>query len=234
MPEGREVARERAAAGAGPDDDHVVGVHGPPQRWGSAHLHRWLEQLGDDDPRGGLDQREVRERLREVAEVAAGVGVELLGVEPERRRDPQQPLHQVARLLQLADDRERGDEPERADEERALLAREAVVGLVGAVAEHEAVLGQLLGDRVDRRAQPLVVGGEEAEDRGEQHRGVERVGLVVLAQDAAVADAVLEDVGADLLGGRAPLCRLLAGRRGSRPACAARSSATQHMSFDET
>ena len=105
-------------------------------------------QLGDDDPRRGLDQREVRERLREVAEVPAGVGVELLGVEPERRGDPQQPLHQVARPLQLADDRERRDEPERADQERALLAREAVVGLVGAVAQHEAVLGQVVGDRV--------------------------------------------------------------------------------------
>ena len=71
------------------------------------------------------------------------VGVELLGVEAERRGDPQQPLHQVARPLQLADDRERRDEPERADQERALLAREAVVGLVGPVAEDEAVLGQL-------------------------------------------------------------------------------------------
>ena len=64
-------------------------------------------------------------------EVAAGVGVELLGVEAERRRDAQQPLHQVAGALQLADDRQRGDEPERADQERALLARQAVVGLVG-------------------------------------------------------------------------------------------------------
>ena len=80
---------------------------------------------GDDDPRRGLHQRQVRERLREVAEVAAGVGVELLGVEAERRGDPQQPLHQVARPLQLADDRERRDEPERADQERALLARTA-------------------------------------------------------------------------------------------------------------
>ena len=75
--------------------------------------------------------------------MAAGVGIELLGVEPERRGDPEQPLHQVARLLQLADDRQRRDEPEGADEERALLAREAVVGLVGVVAEDEAVLRQL-------------------------------------------------------------------------------------------
>ncbi len=134
---------------------------------------------------GRLDQREVRERLREVAEVPAGVGVELLGVEAERRGDPQQPLHQVARPLQLADDRERRDQPERADQERALLAGQAVVGLVGAVAQDEAVLGQVVGDRVStRRAQPLVVAGQEAEDRRQQRRGVERVGVVVLAQHA--------------------------------------------------
>src|SRR5262245_12570364 len=35
------------------------------------------QHLGDDDSRGGFHQREVRERLREVAEVPAGVGVEL-------------------------------------------------------------------------------------------------------------------------------------------------------------
>jgi hypothetical protein len=38
------------------------------------------EQLGNDDPRGGLHEREVGERLREVAEVPARLGVELLGV----------------------------------------------------------------------------------------------------------------------------------------------------------
>ena len=52
---------------------------------------------------GGLDQGEVREGLREVPEVAAGVDLELLGVQAERRGDAQQPLHQVARPLHLAD-----------------------------------------------------------------------------------------------------------------------------------
>ena len=144
-------------------------------------------------------------------EVAAGVGVELLGVEAERRRDAQQALHQVARALELADDRQRGDEPERADQERALLARQAVVGLARAVAQDEAVLGQLVGDREHAGPQALVVAGQEAEERRQQRRGVERVGRVVLAQHAAVVDAVLEDVGLDLLGRRRP--RAAPGRR---------------------
>ena len=144
------------------------------------------------------------ERLREVAEVAAGLDVELLRVEPERRGDAQEPLHEVVRPLLLADDRERRHEPERADEERPLLAREAVVGLLGSVAKDEAVLGQLLGDGEHGVPETLVVAGQEPEDRRQQRRGVERVGLVVLAQDAAITDAVLEDVAADLLGRRPP------------------------------
>ena len=43
-----------------------------------------LEPLSEDDPPGGLDEREVGERLREVAEVPRVGGVELLGVEAER------------------------------------------------------------------------------------------------------------------------------------------------------
>ena len=156
------MPRERAAAGAGADDDDVVRVHPV-----------LLQLLGDDDPRRRFDQRQVRERLREVAEVTPGVRVELLREQAQRRRDPQQPLHQVARALELADDRERRDEPERADQERALLARQAVVGLLGPVAEDEAVLGQVVGDRVHAGLQPLVVARQEAEDRREQRRGVE-------------------------------------------------------------
>ena len=95
------------------------------------------------------------------------VGLELLRVEPERRGDAEQALHQVAGALILADDRQRRDEPERADQERALLPREPVVGLVGAVAQHEAVLGQLLIHGKDGRAEALVVARQEAEDRGE-------------------------------------------------------------------
>ena len=96
---------------------------------------------------------------------------------------------QVERPLLLADDHERRDQPERADEERALLAGHPVVGLVGPVAQHEAVLGELVGDRQDAGVQPLVGAGQEPEVRRQQGRGVERVGVVVLAEHAAVAHA---------------------------------------------
>src|SRR5688572_4133478 len=88
-----------------------------------------LHTLGDDDPGCRLDQCEVRERLREVAEVVTGVHVELLGEEPVRGGDPKQAFHQVTGKLLLADDRQRGHQPERADQERSFLAGQAVVGL---------------------------------------------------------------------------------------------------------
>src|SRR5207244_2410592 len=97
-----------------------------------------------------------------------------------------------------------GDEPEGADEEGALFPGEAVVSLFGAVAQDEPVVGELVRDRVDRRAQTFVLAREEAEDRRQENGGVERVGRVVLAEDSTLADAVGEDVGLDLLRGRAP------------------------------
>ena len=46
--------------------------------------HALLVLLGPDHVHDRVDQRQVGERLREVAEVAAGARVDLLGVEPER------------------------------------------------------------------------------------------------------------------------------------------------------
>ena len=71
--------------------------------------------------------------------------------------------------MQLADDGERGNEPERANEEGSFLAGESVIGLVGAAAQHEFVLRQVARDRVDGRAETIVFWRKEAEDGGEQH-----------------------------------------------------------------
>jgi hypothetical protein len=77
---GCEVPRKGAAPGACSDHDHVVPVHGDllPQ------LRDFRGQLVEDDASRGLDERQVRERLREVAEMACTRGLELLRIEPER------------------------------------------------------------------------------------------------------------------------------------------------------
>src|SRR5258708_3418772 len=99
--------------------------------------------FGADHVGDGVDQREVRERLRVVAELATAGRLELLAVQLQRRGVRQQPLAQVLGLAVLADLRQRRDEPERADQERPLLAVKPVVGLVRAVAKDQPVFGQL-------------------------------------------------------------------------------------------
>jgi hypothetical protein len=51
--------------------------------------------------------------------------------------------------LRLADDRQRRYEPEGADEKAPLLAGQSVVGLFGAVAQHESLLAQIVFDGQD-------------------------------------------------------------------------------------
>src|SRR4051812_34969351 len=105
----------------------------------------------------------MRERLGEVPEMAPSAAVELLRIEAERRGDAQELLHQIPSALLLADDRQRRDEPERADQEASLFPGQAVVGLPRSVAEHEAVLGQVVGDREDALRETFVVSRQKPE-----------------------------------------------------------------------
>src|SRR3954451_9762027 len=74
-----------------------------------------------DDVHQRVDQRQVRERVREVAQVAARVRIEVLGVQAERSGVGQEALAQLAGCVLLADLVERGDQPERTDRERLAL-----------------------------------------------------------------------------------------------------------------
>ena len=164
--------------------------------------------------------------------MAAAARVDLLGVQPERAGERQQLLAQLPGPLLLADLDERRHQPERADGERAFLARQPVVGLLDAVAQHQPVDGELVGDRQHRGADPRVVGRQEAQQRHQQERRVQRVGVVVLREHAALVEGVGADVGVDLVGRRSPALGQLvllpdAGQR------APRSAATQHITLDE-
>lgn len=78
------------------------------------------------------------------------------------------------------------------------------VGLLGAVAKHEPVLGQLVPDGERGLVEALVVGREEPGHRREQRRRIERAGFVVLAENPSLADSVRNHVGVDLLACGAP------------------------------
>src|SRR5690242_19355944 len=100
--------------------------------WGcsraEARSRSGVDALRRDEAGRGVDEGEVGEGLREVAEVLTRAGVDLLRVEVERPGERKELLEQLPGPGGLADHRERGDEPERADGERALLAAQAVVG----------------------------------------------------------------------------------------------------------
>src|ERR671931_1967990 len=102
-----------------------------------------------DRPRG-VDQPDVAERLWEVAEQLAGPGVHLLRQQPhvvgvrdralEHRPGPIDPSGHGQRLRQ----------PERAEQERALVTGEPVDALLGAVpVDQAAFVGQPFVDRLD-------------------------------------------------------------------------------------
>ena len=86
------------------------------------------------------------------------------------------------RPLDLARERERLRQPERAQEERAFLALEPVVGEVPV---HEPVLvGEPFLGGVDRREHARIVGGDETHDRHHQVRRVEVLGAERLGERA--------------------------------------------------
>ena len=104
------------------------------------------------------------EGLREVPELLARPRVDLLGQQAEVVRAAGELVEERLRAVDLARLREAGDEPERAEDERALLAAQAVgvQALLVAVAQHEPVLGQLVGDpRRSSRASAGSVAGRK-------------------------------------------------------------------------
>jgi len=71
---------------------------------------------------GGVDQGEVGECLREVADLPAAGDVVLLGVQAKAVTQGEQPLEQLPRLGRTAVEGKRLDQPERAGKELALGA----------------------------------------------------------------------------------------------------------------
>ena len=78
-----ELLRDPQAAREHDRPDRTAGERAPER-----HAARLPRGLGVGDRDGGVDQREVRERLREVAEEVAGARVDLLRVEPDVVREP--------------------------------------------------------------------------------------------------------------------------------------------------
>jgi hypothetical protein len=99
--------------------------------------------LGRRDGQGCADEREVAERLREVADLPLPRHVVLLGQQAEIVCHREEPLEERAGLRDAAVERERADQPERAGQELSFVTGQSVVGLRGRVAGYEAVAAEL-------------------------------------------------------------------------------------------
>src|SRR5215211_8006381 len=120
-----------------------------------------------------VDQRQVGKRLGEVADQPLCARVVLFAEQPHVVTQREQPLEEFLGLVPPADAPQCNDHPEAADQERALASGEAVVGLVRTVAQDEAVLGQLIADRLDGTDHPFVVVGQKADARDEQRARIQ-------------------------------------------------------------
>src|SRR5580704_1639604 len=115
------------------------------------------QRIAPAETEGRVDQGHMREGLREVADHPSGERVVFLRKETELIAQREQALEQFDRILLAADHVEAVDEPERTGQERPLPAREPIDRsvVIGAVAQHEAVIDQVALDGFDRRNHPL-------------------------------------------------------------------------------
>src|SRR5215218_3051455 len=175
LPEFTALARDRSRSqllDVGVGGNPLGGAHA--DQYGSAavadgagpdrRIMTVLPTFGFDHVQHGVDQRQVSERLRKVAEMLSRVRVDLLGVQQQGTREGQQ----LAGALVLTDLAQGRDQPERADGEASFLTRESVVGLLNLVAKDELMDSEFVGDGKDRLANALVVGRQEPYQRRQQ------------------------------------------------------------------
>ena len=179
---------------------------------------------------GGLDQCEVREGRGKSRAVCRSR--RRTRISPQRGCGLHESLHQMSCPLRLADYRQRRYQPEGADKKappcRTARRRSVRCGSAARTPARSARLRRLARWHavVRRRA------AGTRRSLGEQRGGVERVGVVAGAAPATVDPCSRMS---DLIS--AALCAQLAESAASPRMFArraARSSATQHISFDET
>src|SRR6185312_11407424 len=119
---------------------HAARARRPLRRVLAAMLRR---PVGGPQVACGVDERHVRQRLREVAEHHPVDRVVLLGEEADVVAQREEPLEQALGLAPASGERERIGEPERAGQERAFASRQAVGRGMLAVAHHEPVANEL-------------------------------------------------------------------------------------------
>src|SRR3954469_18538777 len=135
-----------------------------------------------------IQQSDVRERLRHVAEERTAARIDLLRQQPDIIPPREQLLEQLARFVAALRQRARLGEPEAAREERAFARWQTVLRRPRVVSINQIVSAELAPDRIDRRLHARIARLEKADARDVQQTRIELV--AVECRDERVALAI--------------------------------------------
>ena len=114
--------------------------------------------LGASEIECGVHERDVRECLGEVAQLALRARIVLLGQETDVVSQVEEVLEETARVGETAEEDQVVRKPEAAGEERAFAWRKTVLGARRIVAQHQTIDGEPLFDGLDGAANARIVG----------------------------------------------------------------------------
>src|SRR5437762_10611307 len=120
-----------------------------------------VHRRGSSEIERRIDQRDVRERLGEIAHLTLRPRIILLGEEPDVIAEREQPLEESARVLMAPLQHVVVRKPKAASDEGALAAGKPVVGLLTIVAQHESIDDQSLLDLLNSAPHPRIVRRQE-------------------------------------------------------------------------
>ena len=177
-----------------------------PSNHGINQLGKLLSVLRAREVDRGVDETDVAERLRKIAELSSRAGIVFLGEQAEIITYRQQILEKRARVSEAPLLYVIIGEPEAAGEKRALSRRQAVDAAFGFVAHDQpALVHEPTFDRHQRAANLGMIGRQEADERNLQQARVEPPRAIELNEAAQLlVEALGADLGVDLIGVLAP------------------------------
>ena len=119
----------------------------------------------------GIDQRDVRQRLREIAGLATGGRIVLLGQEAKIVGDRDHAVKQLLRASEVARQHIGIRQPQRAGEKRAFCR--LLLHFAGIVPQHKTAAHQMPFDRHQRAADARVFRRQKSHRRQQQDARVE-------------------------------------------------------------
>src|SRR5208282_3667357 len=146
---------------------------------------------------GRVDQRQMRERLGEIAKLTPIVWVVFLGEQPDVVAQRQETIEQGARVVVSAEHDIIVGQPKAAGQECAFSGGQSVGPFPRVVAQHQSVSHELALYRRDGAPHPRIVRRQKTNNGNQQETGVQRLRSerlnerVLIRIEAALADLLM-------------------------------------------